>query len=115
MQKIIVKNFWIDPENPPINNFKEFSFGYSHRGNNFEYKIKFNPSLEGSEEALHKMFWIIKDSKKGSYLPWSAVPADIKSKLIIKNAKDPQESFLSELVDKVAFRLRALKALSNWI
>lgn len=115
MNKIIVKNFWIDPENPPIANFKEFSFGYNHKGENLEYKVKENPSLKGSEEAIHKMFWIIKGSKKGSYLPWTAVPPDIKSKLIIRNTKDPQESFLYELVDKVACRLDTLKRLLQWL
>lgn len=115
MKKILVSNFWINPENPPISGFSSFSFGYNNQGKDVEYKIKSNPSLNGSEEALHKMFWIIRDSKKGSYLPWAAVPADIRSKLIITNAEDPQESFLSDIVGRVACRLDTLNSLLRWL
>jgi hypothetical protein len=115
MQKIIVKNFWIDPENPPISGFSKFSFGYNNKGKDFKYDVAMNPGLKGSEESLHKMFWIIRDSKKGSYLPWTAVSPDIKSKLRISNADDPQTSFLSELVTKVASRLEVLDKLLRWL
>jgi hypothetical protein len=115
MQKIIVKNFWIDPVNPPLSKFYEFSFGYNNKNKDFKYKVTADPNLEGSIEALHKMFWIIRDSKKGSYLPWTAVTPAIKSKLSITNTDDPQTSFLPELLSKVAVRLDVLNKLLRWL
>jgi len=111
MNKIKVKNFWIKPENPSISNFSEFSFGYNNQNKDFSYKISLNSSLNGSEEALHKFFWLIKDCKKGSYLPWPLIHQDIKSKLIVTNEDNPQTSFLPDLLTKVGSRLDTLNVL----
>lgn len=115
MQKIIVKNFWIDPENPPVSGFSKFSFGYNNNGKDYSYEVSVNPSIQGSEKAIHEMFWIVRDSKKGSYMPWNFISPALKSKLLITNADDPQTSFLSELVTKVASRLEVLDRLLKWL
>lgn len=114
MIRTIVKDFWIDPENPPINDFNQFSFGYNNRGKDYRYSVKVNPAIKNSQFALHDIFWKIRDSKKGSYLPWEFIPQSIKSKLIITNLDDPQTSFLPDLLDKVAYRLDVLNKLLRW-
>jgi hypothetical protein len=111
MTKIKVKKFWMKPENPSVGNFSEFSFGYNKTDKNYSYHVSINPRIKESEKALHDLFWLIKDSKKGSYLPWTAVPGDLKSKLIITNEDDPQTSFLPELLTKVGNRLNTLNVL----
>ena len=110
----IVENFWIKPENPQISGFNQFSFGYKTKGRDYSYQVSTNPAIKDSLQALHEMFWKVRDSKKRSYLPWTTIPQDIKSKLIITNPDDPQTSFLPELLDKVANRLEILQKLRQW-
>lgn len=104
----------MDPENPLLTNFSEFSFGYTNQGKEYKYKISMNPQIADSGRALHMMFWAIRDSKRGSYLPWPHIPEGIKSKLIVSNPDDPQASFLPELLSKVATRLEHLSLLLKW-
>lgn len=56
MNKIIVKNFWINPKNPPVKDFYEFNFGYTNQGKDFKYSVSVNPTLKGSDKALHELY-----------------------------------------------------------
>ena len=92
---IIVKDFWIEPANPPLS-IKEITFGYTNKGKEYEYKAQIK---DKDIESFHKFIFALLASKKKSILPW--IPAkNVKDKVTIINKKD--ESVQLELPLKVA-------------
>ena len=86
MKKIPVKNFWMEPNNPPLS-AREVQFGYSVDGKEKRYEVK----VKGDDlKSFHSFMFKLLAAKKGMYVPWPFT-WDEKGKIKVTNLDDDSE------------------------
>jgi hypothetical protein len=93
-----VKNFWVEPKDPPVT-AREISFGYTDdRGKKIRYKVEVK---NGDLKSFHIFVFQLMKCQKKNILPWTCVG---KLKNTVKITDLDADSIQEELPLKVASR-----------
>jgi hypothetical protein len=85
-----VKDFWMDPKNPPVNiNFNSFKFGYTEQnGKQREYIINMLIGKPEGQLSFHRFVFAIRKYQRRGYLPWPHINDLKKNVLVVPVHKD---------------------------